>query len=293
MENEIVKEIKKHLNYSIDKNINYHNLISEKKGKLIFIDGGNNEIFSAPSFNLSLIKTTTIFFEDGKKTKTIINECYLLSEKEKTIILKKNNNFPWLNVKFNEKNPEIFRRINEINLANELFKSNKDAYIILDGSLNQQFKNNEEEKIILNLIKNNNVNLIGLIKTNRETYKTSSLYGHINNNLPINIWYTEIFKKNDINYCYTKLHKKSRYIFKIESFKNNIKSFLELLINNSNDPIFQGYPYGLILADKFAKVTNNEVNLIKTKLLKLINNKSIEIELNALNIHDKIDNINQ
>ena len=52
----------------------------------------------------------------------------------------------------------------------------------------------------------------------------------------------------------------------IQSNKINNELF-SLLMKNSTDPVFLGYPYGLIEADKSARVSNKESEYLKTIFL--------------------------
>ena len=298
--------------------LKFNQISSNNNLNLVFIDGGNNEIFSTPSFNLSLIKISAIFFNKGIKKSVLIKECLLFSNQNKKVVIENKfnildkNNFDkslfeeWLIPKcgFNNRLPEIFRRLNELDLALKLSNIFKENYIVIDGTLNQQFKDNLDEKNILKKISENIIDcdnqnignkILGLVKTNREIdINGNSLFFLINEKSPINkSWITNIFEtSNNLKNVYAKLNSNSKYIFKIDFFDNLPLKVFENLVHNSNDLIFKGYPYGLILADKFAKVSDKEINFKKTILLTKIDYNKIEIGLNALNIHDKIDSIN-
>ena len=63
-----------------------------------------------------------------------------------------------------------------------------------------------------------------------------------------------------------KLHPNSDYVFRMEILKSQVKRMKEIeiekyicaLAESSKDPSFPGYPYGLIDADKFARVSSDE-----------------------------------
>ena len=38
----------------------------------------------------------------------------------------------------------------------------------------------------------------------------------------------------------------------------DVEMIVNQIANNAKDVVFPGYPYGLILADKFARISNNE-----------------------------------
>ena len=60
---------------------------------------------------------------------------------------------------------------------------------------------------------------------------------------------------------------------------------------NCNDPVFIGYPYGLIEADKIARIGNNEKEFLRTVFLTKLKKKDIEKYLSAKNAHGILDRI--
>jgi NurA-like 5'-3' nuclease len=103
------------------------------------------------------------------------------------------------------------------------------------------------------------------------TDKGSSFIGLISEMQPNYNWsYYPVaeFKDSKYDILFSKLSKRSNYIFRIDiNHINKINDVLSLLMKNSNDPIFLGYPYGLVEADKFARVSNKELELLKTKFM--------------------------
>jgi len=85
-------------------------------------------------------------------------------------------------------------------------------------------------------------------------------------------------------------------VFKFEIRKENsdkVNEILWLLKRNSIDPVFLGYPYGLVEADRFARVTNEELDYLKTRFMSKAGKwyKELVPYLNALNSHEILDNI--
>ena len=89
------------------------------------------------------------------------------------------------------------------------------------------------------------------------------------------------------NIFFTKLHDRSKHVFRFEGDKN----FLPYLIGQSKDAVFLGYPYGLILADKLARVSNQERKSLMMRLLLDKENKDLVDHLSAINAHDILDNL--
>jgi len=67
-----------------------------------------------------------------------------------------------------------------------------------------------------------------------------------------------------------------------------------LLKENSRDPVFLGYPYGLIEADRFSRISNQEKERLRLQLKLAFGRdyKRIEEFENSLNAHDILDSIN-
>ena len=86
---------------------------------------------------------------------------------------------------------------------------------------------------------------------------------------------------------FVKLHSKSKHVFRMDGNSQLAHS----LLDNSSDPVFLGYPYGLILSDKIARVSNHEKRQMQTTLLLDSRNKDIVEYLSTTNAHDILDNL--
>ena len=65
------------------------------------------------------------------------------------------------------------------------------------------------------------------------------------------------------------------------------------MANNCNDSVFIGYPYGLIEADKNARVSNNEKNMLLTLFSAKFGKdwEKIKESLSNLDAHEILDSI--
>tara|TARA_Y100000310_G_scaffold341600_1_gene441265 strand:- start:2757 stop:3632 length:876 start_codon:yes stop_codon:yes gene_type:complete len=253
--------------------------------KIAFIDGGSAEIFSNINMSFGIIRTAYTIFQINKRIesksfdfyfliKTINNSTYsaeLFNFNNKLEIETKfefNNNTEISNISDN------LRRLLELKTASSLSSD----LIILDGNLETD---SDKEKEYLEKL-----NVAALSKTSHILTNQGLLYSNIlNNNLNYN-WY---YKLKDNTY-FTKLNNKSKYIFKVETKNSiNLNILFSLLKENSKDPIFLGYPYGLIEADRLARISNKELeyqkNLFTAKLGKL------DLEKNLGSAHDILDKI--
>jgi hypothetical protein len=98
-----------------------------------------------------------------------------------------------------------------------------------------------------------------------------------------------------------KLHKHSEYIFRFEilrdQFRNmsseDVDSVISAIAKNSNDFCFPGYPYGLIEADRFARVFNQERGSHEIQMMSASSGfwASINKHLKCVNAHSMLDNL--
>ncbi|MBC7091608.1 MAG: DNA double-strand break repair nuclease NurA, partial [Nitrososphaeria archaeon] len=164
---------------------------------------------------------------------------------------------------------------------NELEKGD---VIMLDGSLQTAFTNESRySNELYKIAKSKEVIVTGLSKTCRLLTNTGlSLLGAVSklaDETPYNSWYFPVAEAmspdhNAIIYV-IKLSPKAERIFRFEIYR---EQFLELgerevdevfsqLAKNSQDVSFPGYPYGLIDADNFSRVGDDEVEEYKILLL--------------------------
>ncbi len=90
-----------------------------------------------------------------------------------------------------------------------------------------------------------------------------------------------------------KYHPSSDYVFRTEFYREqkfSRQDVLGELALQARDPIFLGYPYGLVDADKRARVTDEEVEYLKTVGMGAMGD-SMRYRINSLNAHDILSNI--
>jgi len=96
---------------------------------------------------------------------------------------------------------------------------------------------------------------------------------------------------------FVKLHEKSKYIFRFEIYKEqkqHINNVINLISNNCKDAVFIGYPYGLIEADRTARVSNQEKDMMLTIFSAKFGKdwEKIKESLSNIDAHEILDNIN-
>jgi hypothetical protein len=306
----------------LSKNNFHHILDKTQNNKIVFIDAGNAEILKAPNFSLQLIRVYYSIWQNNKKKDSKREHFYTLTtakEENSSIIY----NTKFFGVKSAELNFDSFdetirqgshrisissianviRRFIELNTASKItdLLSQKDI-ILLDGDLKATITN--EINYLNKLYKKaeqKNIIVCALSKTSELfTEKGNALIPVLEELAPKEEWfYYPLVEIEDNSHKaqlhITKLHKNSKHAFKLEIFNKvnyDRSNTFSLLRENSTDPVFLGYPYGLIDADKGARITNNEKEHLKTIFLtKLGKDEKFSSYLNTLNAHNILDSI--
>lgn len=264
---------------------------STKNKSVSFVDGGNLELIKSPSFSVFFNRIYYSTYRLNKRVKSKRIEFYTFiyaTVSDKKIIY--NAECFGNDMKFSFDSDDrtiasslaradislignVIRRFSELKLASEI----ESDYIIIDGSLEKKYTNEER---FLEMLKNRNV--FGLSKSNDILTEKGSSAG-----AAVFLSKKDCFAYKICNNNYfLKLHDKSKYVFRLESSNDKeINEIASLLKENSKDIIFPGYPYGLIEADKFARVTENERKSLKMQMLIMLGDK-ITPYINNSNAHD-------
>lgn len=295
---------------------------------LIFIDGGNNELYSSPTLSLSFLRAAAITFTSNSRRhieniqSPLIVESKI-SEKKRLCFSAKFKAFPELDfniaiddasIKENGKVPSISkialiaRRLLELKLAEKIADDvEQSSIMIMDGSLEN---GTDIERKIFSTIKKRceekNILLSSLVKTNRIISQEGlDLIRLLSISSPGGEWFIkgsdleEDKEIKGIKRIFVKLNRKSEHIFRFEIIQEqagnvDLSKILGILVSNSNDPMFLGYPYGLILADKHGKVGNIEKEYLLTKLKTELgdDNRKMDNLRSSIDSHSYIDRIN-
>lgn len=265
---------------------------------IAFIDGGQAEILSAGNFSLSLIRIGALIYRDNKKIQEYKHEFYLLTtaKYEKEEVFYESKLFSAEQPLIDEKDLEISstdatikigmegasintvasmaRRFAELSLCG---KVNADI-IVLDGILDASYRN--EEKYLSRLP----APVCALAKSSSLfTASGNSPVVLLNKLSPERCW--SYFVEG--NTYFVKLHPRAKHVFRF----TGSQEFLPFLAENSTDALFLGYPYGLIAADQFARVSNEEKKSLRMNFLLKSENREIAEYLSATNAHDILDNL--
>lgn len=303
---------------------NFHKIEkTQKNAKLCFIDGGNTELLQSANNSLQLIRIYYAIYSGNKRvsSKKVQFFALITAEEKESKIIYKAKLFDNI-MEFNEdelifdpfdetiktgihqtkisKIGGIIRRFSELKLAEKAIDElEKDDIIVLDGLLQASVTN--EEMYLDSLYRKGiekGIIISGLSKTTTLlTTNGSSVTSILKGIAPKESWYyhpvaESTNPKHQANILFTKLNEKSRYVFRFETYKKqelDTSSILSLLAENSKDAVFLGYPYGLIDADRFARVSNDEKAYLRTILMAKMKDKWEG--LNVLDAHDVLDNM--
>ncbi|MFA5141433.1 MAG: hypothetical protein WC471_00495 [Candidatus Woesearchaeota archaeon] len=264
----------------IDIKVN-HITASDSNKKLCFIDGGNSEIISSAQLSLQMIKIVAVFMENNRLIKT-------LSEKKIIMIKPKEGAYEIeeigkekFTIKSNKDLKEIgniVRNVYELRFCRKV-QQDFEGLIIKDGAFEAftELEKKELEKL---------TNICGLSKTSMDTFQDISLTGALNK-IP-GTWYLE-----SEGYHIVKLNSLSRYSFRLDLKSLNIMDVIPALIFNSKDFVYPGYPYGLILVDRLARVSDQQTAYLKAYIEAKMGKdwKKISLLENSTNAHSVLDKL--
>jgi hypothetical protein len=255
-------------------------LSPESSKKIIFVDGGNAEFLSGPNVSLQFARFYAGVWENNVRIKRELQECVI------AVVMQKNGvdvNFDVSvfsmdgeelrkyqfdifdqRVSFGKRRAEpyavgnLVRKKLEIEFAAAFAKTlGKGDVLVRDGELDVDI---EETSSLLEASKS--ISLLSVSKTCRLcTDSGSSALFVLEKIAPQGSWL--YFAGGGVGFV--KLHENSKYVFRVDA--PSVESFnsIPLLLLNSSDPSFLGYPYGLLDADKFAQVSKEEIAQIKLR----------------------------
>lgn len=262
------EEISKILDNSNYKNHLYSFYPIEPRGtgkSFVFIDGGNAEIISSADFSVHIVRVAAVSFSKNTRVNTVVREgTCIITDRCRFV----EGNFPDMALKEIDKVRERCENI----VGSEL-QLDDNSVIMFDGNIRD--------------IENGIVT--GLVKTSRLLHDRKNLISILHKQAPYKRWFVKI-DKNDYM---VKLHPSSEHIFRLQlpELENlDVKKLLGVLASNARDPVFPGYPYGLVVADQKARVSDAEKEYMKSKLMHKLG-KELRLSMASLNSHEWLDSI--
>jgi len=304
---------------------NFHGIRKTSLGKRIaFVDGGNAEIIGSANFSLNLIRVCYVIYQNNKKiaSKKFEILAFVKTTNEeneihyRTEFFGLNNGMKMDELSFSSLDNTIMhgvnraeissvanaaRRFAELRMARLVADSRLADIILLDGNL-QCTLTNESKYMdeLYNSCASNNTTLCALSKTSSLFADNGDLLSAVLSRLSsLSSWFYHPIAdiaspghRADIHFV--KFNDKSNHVFRLEIF-NMQKEMAEQAISeiapNCRDPVFLGYPYGLVEADRIARISNQEKESLKTMLLVKLSSRNIGKYLNASNAHEILDKI--
>ena len=259
--------------------------LEPQEGLLAFIDGGNAEILHTPAFSVFLIRIYYSVFNNGIKTGAKRHEFYALSwiEPQDGCLAYKSRFFPLTDVcvmplendlSFGINDPTIkdgifaadigkmggiIRKFAEWKIASSI--TEKHCITLKDGTLQAGITN---ESAYADSAYRNSEEKGGCIAS---VAKTSTILTTTGNNFhsvlqkraPFGSWQYFIGDNKNTGVHAIKFHPSSRHVFRVDIEKRaDASNVMSIIASNCSDYRFPGYPYGLIDADAFARVTETE-----------------------------------
>ena len=254
-----------------------------------YIDGGNAELLASAGLSLQIIRNGCVIIDKNKVSETKKREFYALATEEningrKQAIAKiYSEGDHGLEIKGEGeilKLCDSVRRSSEISFACEIIKElERGSMIVLDGTLEEasDIEKNHIDTLYHEAGKRG-VIVCALAKTSSLLTERGTPYSSMLMSKKEGSWYycpvaqpeTEM---HPAEIAFAKLNDKSRHAFRVEIYskqKEKMGYAMAVLKENSRDLSFPGYPYGLIMADRIARVGNHEKGYLSAKISALL-----------------------
>ncbi|MDI6720894.1 MAG: hypothetical protein QMD85_00785 [Candidatus Aenigmarchaeota archaeon] len=266
--------------------------LKPKDAKLAFIDGGNAEIIHTPSFSVFLIRTYYNVFLQSEKSFAKRQEFYALSWTDENLFYK-TKLFPLTQDCLMPYEKDLLIKISDPTIKDGIFSADiskmgsvirkfaewkmtscikeKNCIVVKDGTLRPGITNGDAYAIESFSEAEKNSSVVASVA------KTSAIFTTTGNNFlsvlqksaPFKSWHYSLIGENENTFvCAAKFHPSSRHAFRADVMKSaDIQHVLSCITSNCNDYRFPGYPYGLIDADTFARVTESDKAYHRTLFL--------------------------
>ncbi|PIN81436.1 hypothetical protein COV13_01310 [Candidatus Woesearchaeota archaeon CG10_big_fil_rev_8_21_14_0_10_32_9] len=248
-------------------------LSTGENNSFCFIDGGNGEIVGSSAFSLNYNKISQVFFSGTKYFNSKTESFFSLSKKTNSKIsfeTEPEKNFDNLTEEVSCYDACcIIRSCSELDSATHVSNCSS---IVLDGSFDADKYCKPFFDVLKQKCLSSKTILLGVSKTSgfvtSKGRPISFVLNELNKNNHEKWFYSSELIQDGFETCFVKLHPKSEHILRVDFLseqKDLLKIALENLSLNCSDPVFFGYPFGLIMADDFARVSKQEVSELKAE----------------------------
>jgi hypothetical protein len=283
---------------------NFHEISNESdmtKSEITFIDGGQALLFESAGFCIGFIRTAAITYADNKRTSKDVKDFYILiKEDDEKFVVKTFPKNDFNDMKFDPEDETLrlgaerassSRVVSVIRRLAELGHASGFKNPVLDGTLEARYSH--ESGFIAGLDE-----VSALSKTCSLTTNTGlGITDYLRTLNEFEWYYYPIVKNNNKKHpaeiYFVKFDDKSDYVFRFEHKGKNAEKIISMLKKNSVDPIFLGYPYGLVDADNTARVSEQEKKMLQTQISVKLGKEwsGFSKMLKSMNAHEILDNI--
>lgn len=289
--------------------------------KICCVDGGNNKIFESPTDSIHLIRIYFNLFEgENRVINTEPLTAFLISKLEGEKIISElkvlKGDIPFREKKFSLGEQDL----EELSLTNAAHTVRKylewgvleyvieehleeDDILVRDGVLQTTVESEREySERAYEKVEESGVILVGLAKTSSlkttKNYPLIAAVKQLARETKKDMWYYHPIAENSHpdhkgDMFIVKYHPSSEYAFRTEFYREievDHKEVFGELAFQAQDPVFLGYPYGLVDADKKARVTDEEVDYLKN-MAKNKMNSTFRDKINSVNAHDRLSEL--
>ena len=278
--------------------------ILPRQGAIGYVDGGSSELLAASNLSLQKIRLAGVVFERTRKMtkKEEFDMLIQLEGNQWKVTCFPENRFSGMQIDLYDaslregnarvkasKVGETVRRLAELDFVKRFAKSVKTDVLVLDGSLEPSFTG---EIFFLDALKD--LPCIGLSKTSQIITKNGLDMGSALKKEGV-WWYHPVWKSDaSFGTGFVRLHAKATHVFRVDFWKNqDVTQSISCLADQSQDPAFLGYPYGLIVADQLARIRQEERDFLLMRLKTEAGSAWSQIEqcVRSLNAHSVLDAI--
>lgn len=291
------------------------------KRSIAFLDGGNAEIVRTADSSLALVRAACVVFRNNRRGRILRNQFYVLSRcrssegmlycsstvhaglKEPDLLPQEEELEFGHSADMLDRPAEAARRIAELKLAVRMAGMLEEGdLLVLDGTLEAS----GFEKLMGELVRacqERSVLLCALAKTSALVTDTGySAVALLQEMAPDGAWYYHPVAEMSLPHhradlFFVKLHSRASHVFRFEvslgQRETDLPAALGVLASSARDAAFPGYPYGLLAADRFARVGGREASYLNAKLtLTSKGYRELQRKVSAVSAHRALDAVN-
>lgn len=268
-----------------------------------FVDGGNAPVFESPGVRIEAVRLFAVVYEGRERRRSRREEGLLLIRHGKAAIRVEGFNGLSFSLEIPSDDPELSLGRERVTLATaaclarfilecRLLETEGAgcALLVRDGPL--VANNGFEATALAGLVA---VGAVGLAKTNTLLSEDGRSIGASASELDnAGSWRLPVRSESGVAISLVRLHPRSGYLFRLDARnEEEAQAAAEALTLLASDPVFLGYPYPLIEADRMARIPHQELATLKMRLMAEAGNdwKRLERLARGSDAHGVLDRI--